>query len=514
MTALHSKTTRARALSGDDVSFTEEARRIQGRALEGQACVVRLGQVVFFSTESGDAWMLDPEDGYAACLARDFTPWRIPIQETPAKLAIEWEADYTIEGEAFAVVEREGSARTILGYPTAEIQHLASEVSPTPGQGDDAEQARERLKSGRNDLCPCGSGKKYKKCCLARDEALARQSAATGLPQWDEPAEPDLSMPTDVSGTAADDTAFHGLANSAGEIDAKIPPEVQRKADALWDEFEARQQPTAEQMDAFLASLLALPPEATDWSELFHRFARLNYPDLPGVFRRIAASVPHTGEAGMAFFYWAAAAEFACGQYRHLLPEVATASRKLGLGSYDADGLSHLEDYLLAEGFDTETLELAEHFLPVLRADDDLMPYAGDIRSDDEAWRQNLRLYGGLMHVARETWQLEQRPPGCAFRGLSLMLTSVYDWQDASGKRRKRPISNLLDALRPSGLEPRLVRACPEVMGVNEHRARLLLDAHGILLRFAERHQLVADADAAELRTELARLQHALDRRN
>src|ERR1700727_2145501 len=29
-------------------------------------------------------------------------------------------------------------------------------------------------KIGRNDRCPCGSGKKYKKCCLAGDEAAAR----------------------------------------------------------------------------------------------------------------------------------------------------------------------------------------------------------------------------------------------------------------------------------------------------------------------------------------------------
>ena len=29
-------------------------------------------------------------------------------------------------------------------------------------------------KIGRNDLCPCGSGKKYKKCCLASDEVAAR----------------------------------------------------------------------------------------------------------------------------------------------------------------------------------------------------------------------------------------------------------------------------------------------------------------------------------------------------
>jgi hypothetical protein len=29
-------------------------------------------------------------------------------------------------------------------------------------------------KIGRNDLCPCNSGKKYKKCCMAIDEATAR----------------------------------------------------------------------------------------------------------------------------------------------------------------------------------------------------------------------------------------------------------------------------------------------------------------------------------------------------
>jgi hypothetical protein len=36
---------------------------------------------------------------------------------------------------------------------------------------------------GRNDPCPCGSGKKYKKCCFAKDEAkhsaeLAARAAA------------------------------------------------------------------------------------------------------------------------------------------------------------------------------------------------------------------------------------------------------------------------------------------------------------------------------------------------
>jgi tetratricopeptide (TPR) repeat protein len=33
-------------------------------------------------------------------------------------------------------------------------------------------------KTGRNDRCPCGSGKKYKQCCLARDEAAAADARA------------------------------------------------------------------------------------------------------------------------------------------------------------------------------------------------------------------------------------------------------------------------------------------------------------------------------------------------
>jgi tetratricopeptide (TPR) repeat protein len=33
-------------------------------------------------------------------------------------------------------------------------------------------------KIGRNDLCPCGSGKKYKRCCMVRDEAATRETLA------------------------------------------------------------------------------------------------------------------------------------------------------------------------------------------------------------------------------------------------------------------------------------------------------------------------------------------------
>jgi tetratricopeptide (TPR) repeat protein len=44
-------------------------------------------------------------------------------------------------------------------------------------------------KPGRNDRCPCGSGKKYKACCLPRDEAAERERLAAEQAGRDERAE-------------------------------------------------------------------------------------------------------------------------------------------------------------------------------------------------------------------------------------------------------------------------------------------------------------------------------------
>lgn len=47
------------------------------------------------------------------------------------------------------------------------------------------------MKIGRNDPCPCGSGKKHKRCCLGQDEQRASQELANegkgalGLPRCD-----------------------------------------------------------------------------------------------------------------------------------------------------------------------------------------------------------------------------------------------------------------------------------------------------------------------------------------
>ena len=60
----------------------------------------------------------------------------------------------------------------------------AKETEASQDKADRAEKARVRLAStGRNDPCPCGSGKKYKKCHLAEDEGATVAPPAAPDPE-------------------------------------------------------------------------------------------------------------------------------------------------------------------------------------------------------------------------------------------------------------------------------------------------------------------------------------------
>ncbi|MEA3345277.1 MAG: SEC-C metal-binding domain-containing protein [Chloroflexota bacterium] len=55
-------------------------------------------------------------------------------------------------------------------------------------QDTSVQEARRRLREvGRNDPCPCGSGKKYKHCCMRKDKAIIKGSvpvSGTGVSTW------------------------------------------------------------------------------------------------------------------------------------------------------------------------------------------------------------------------------------------------------------------------------------------------------------------------------------------
>ena len=98
-----------------------EIRYITQCAQAEDSRIVKIGNLVLFSTRTRDAWLLDFEDDFAMCVCRDGEPQPIRILDTPDTFAIDWPAKFAIDGEIFNVQERSGRVVAITGYPTIEI---------------------------------------------------------------------------------------------------------------------------------------------------------------------------------------------------------------------------------------------------------------------------------------------------------------------------------------------------------------------------------------------------------
>jgi hypothetical protein len=73
-------------VDGKSFRLADEVRYIQRRAADHTGRVISIGQLILFSSESGDAWLLDPSDQLAARLARDGDPEPVHIDETDTTL--------------------------------------------------------------------------------------------------------------------------------------------------------------------------------------------------------------------------------------------------------------------------------------------------------------------------------------------------------------------------------------------------------------------------------------------
>jgi hypothetical protein len=111
-----------RMVEGQSLRLADEVHYIQDRAAEHDGRVVTFGQMALFSTESGDAWLLDQSEHLAARLARDGDPEPVHIEDTETTFAVPWKGSYRIEGPTFIYTDRAtGRVTAFIGYPT---QHL------------------------------------------------------------------------------------------------------------------------------------------------------------------------------------------------------------------------------------------------------------------------------------------------------------------------------------------------------------------------------------------------------
>src|SRR3954454_19669326 len=72
-----------RKVDGRSFRLADEVRYIQRRAADYNGRVVTRGQLILFSTETGDAWLLDPSDQLSTRVDRDGKSKLIYILNTP-----------------------------------------------------------------------------------------------------------------------------------------------------------------------------------------------------------------------------------------------------------------------------------------------------------------------------------------------------------------------------------------------------------------------------------------------
>ena len=116
-------------LPRESFRLTEEIRSIQQRAAEHDGRIVSIGPLVLFSTQTGDAWILDPADQLAARLACDGDPLPIYIEETNTNYSIGWQGRYRIDADAFVYEDNEsGRLRSIIGYPIQSLLRMIAQI--------------------------------------------------------------------------------------------------------------------------------------------------------------------------------------------------------------------------------------------------------------------------------------------------------------------------------------------------------------------------------------------------
>jgi SEC-C motif len=229
-------------------------------------------------------------------------------------------------------------------------------------------------KTGRNDPCPCGSGKKYKKCCWASDEAARRQ-------------------PTPIA-SASEGRATAALAPSAGSavVDARPPSPARSPPSApkltpeqqWWEDFHERVE-TIEDVDELLTTTRrALAEAAAPEAEFLFEYVEPAFHALAGASRHAEVLVL-IDEVGARYpeAYRESESQFALARFESALelPSLNLVEEARRMGPHVAREIelaSQLPLRLAWDGSIAALRVLVEAAWPALQGRDDLFDWASD----------------------------------------------------------------------------------------------------------------------------------------
>lgn len=118
-----SKKKQAKQQPDNDRIVNAAAESTARAAIQDEATLNCLGNFIFFSTETGDAWMLDHRKDCALRLAENKEVANYTILESKERFQIEWKERFRIEGDLF-ITSRQGEETTFHSYPIDALTRL------------------------------------------------------------------------------------------------------------------------------------------------------------------------------------------------------------------------------------------------------------------------------------------------------------------------------------------------------------------------------------------------------
>lgn len=92
-------------------------------AIQGEATLNCLGNFIFFSTQTGEAWMLDYRKSCALRLAENGEKSSYTILESRERFQVEWKERFRIEEDLF-IASRQGRETVFAHYPIDALTRL------------------------------------------------------------------------------------------------------------------------------------------------------------------------------------------------------------------------------------------------------------------------------------------------------------------------------------------------------------------------------------------------------
>jgi hypothetical protein len=211
---------------------------------------------------------------------------------------------------------------------------------------------------GRNDPCPCGSGKKYKKCCLEKDRARAAPPPPPTVEH--RPAPPPPPPPPSKSEAS------------------KPPPDPRREAlDKFWKEFESRdcEGRVATFLDVLDDEELMAPGSAFEMllnihGELMKRGEWERFRDLVETLRQRRPEVYE--ESAPTYLSWILHGALAAGQFDAIRPVALELGRRAG---QDIDYFNRTFDHIAYEGHLDTLLEMLRLGWPEVKESANVVPW-------------------------------------------------------------------------------------------------------------------------------------------